>query len=110
MEVPEASGDVLGEGGGAMRAVRTFDGGWSWRERMRDPQVAVSLVAAACVLVEAAVAKNVLDVKLDVFSQFAPMWVFIAYLVSGLRDRASEIAFAAAIVLATAAVLLLYAA
>ncbi len=48
-------------------------------------------------------------VELDFFSQFVPMWIFIAYLVIGLRDRTSEIAFVAVIILATAAVLVLYA-
>ena len=47
--------------------------------------------------------------ELDFFSQFVPLWVFIAYLVSGLRDRTSEIAFTVVIILATAAVLFLYA-
>jgi hypothetical protein len=42
-------------------------------------------------------------------SRFAPFWVCIAYLVSGLRDRASEISFMAAIVVTTVAVLILYA-
>ena len=69
----------------------------------------VALVAAVCLLVEAVIAKNVIDVELDFFTQFAPMWIFIAYLVSGLHDRASEIAFIAVIILATAAVLVLYA-
>jgi hypothetical protein len=92
-----------------MRALNVPHGGAWWRRRIRDPQVTVSLVAAACVLVEAAVAKNAIDVKLDFFSQFAPMWIFIVYVVSGLRDRTSEIAFIAATTLATAAILVLYA-
>jgi hypothetical protein len=83
-------------------------GAWS-RRQIRDPQVMVSLVAAACVLVEAVIAKNVIEVKLDFFSQLAPMWIFITYVVSGLRDRTSEIAFIAVIILATAAILVLYA-
>jgi hypothetical protein len=37
------------------------------------------------------------------------MWIFIAYLVSGLRDGRIEIVFTAVIILATAAVLVLYA-
>ena len=80
-----------------------------WRRRIRDPLVTVALVAAACVLVEAVIAKNVIDVELDLFSRLAPMWIFIVYLVTGLRDRTSEIAFVAAIILATAAILVLYA-
>ena len=92
-----------------MRALNLpHDGVWR-RRQIRAPQVMVSLVTAACLLVEAVIAKNVIDVELHFFSQFAPMWIFIAYLVSGLRDRASEIAFVAAIILATAAVLILHA-
>ena len=92
-----------------MRALNLPHGGVSLRRQVRDPQVTVSLVAAACVLVEAVIAKNVMDVELDFFIQLAPIWIFIAYLVSGLRDRTSEIAFIAVIILTTAAILVLYA-
>ena len=92
-----------------MRVLNLPHGGVWWRRRIRDPQVTVSLVAAACLLVEAVIAKNVIEVELDFFSQLAPMWIFVAYLVSGLRDRRSELAFIAVIILATAAVLVLYA-
>lgn len=80
-----------------------------WRRAVAESQVRVALVAAICLLVEAVVAKNVLEVELDVFSQLAPFWVFVAYLVTGLRDRASELAFSAAIVAITVAVLVAYA-
>lgn len=92
-----------------MPAQNLSHGGASWRHQLREPQVMVSLVAGACLLVEAVIAKNVIEVELDFFSQFVPMWIFIAYLVSGLRDRTSEIAFIAVTILATAAVLVLYA-
>jgi hypothetical protein len=93
-----------------MRALHLPHGGGAWWGRqVRDPQTVVALVAAVCLLVEAVIAKNVIDVELDFFSQFAPMWIFIAYLVSGLRDRASEIAFIAVIILTTVAILVLYA-
>ncbi len=72
------------------------------------PEVRLSLVVAACLLVEAVVAKNVLDVKLDYFSQFAALWIYIGYQVTGLHDRSSSIAFAVAAIGATAAVLALY--
>ncbi len=90
-------------------ALSLQQGGVWWRRQIRDPQVVVSLVAAVCLLAEAVVAKNVIDVELDFFSQLAPMWILIAYQVSGLRDRRSEIAFIAVIILATAALLVLYA-
>lgn len=83
--------------------------GPAWRRRLGDPQIRVALVTAVCLLAQAVIATNVLDVELDIISRTAPMWVFIAYLVSGLRDRRSEIALIVAIVLVTAAVLLLYA-
>ena len=49
------------------------------------------------------------SVELDFFSQFAALWVYIAYLVTGLRDRSSSFAFAFAAIGVTAAVLALYA-
>jgi hypothetical protein len=69
----------------------------------------VALVAAACLIVQAILAKNVLDVELDWYSMLAPFWVFVAYMVSGVRSRTSEIAFMAAIVASSVAVLILYA-
>jgi len=69
----------------------------------------VALVAAACLIVQAIIAKNVLDVELDWYSMLAPFWVFVAYMVSGVRSRTSEIAFMVAIVASSVAVLALYA-
>jgi hypothetical protein len=77
------------------------------RRLVSDPLVRVALVTAVCLLLEAVIAKNVLDVDLGWFIQFVPFWVFIGYMVSGLRDRASEISFLAAIVGSTVAVLVL---
>ena len=76
---------------------------------VRDPQVRIALLAAVALLVEAVVANNVLDVRLDFISQFAGLWIFIAFQVSGRRDRLAELAAGAAIVVATAAVLIVYA-
>lgn len=92
-----------------MRALHLPHGGVWPRLQVRDPQIMVALVTAACLLAEAVIAKNVIDVELGLISQFAPMWIFIAYQVSGLRDRASSLAFTAVIILATAAILVLYA-
>jgi hypothetical protein len=71
--------------------------------------VTLSVVVAACLLAEAVVAKEILDVSLDYFSQFAALWVFIAYLVTGRHDRSAANAFALAAVAVTVAVLGLYA-
>ena len=83
--------------------------GSTWRHYGDDPQVRLALVTAVCLVVEAVLAKNVLDVELRVLAQFAPLYVFTASLVSGLRDRRSELSFTVAIVATSAAVLLLYA-
>jgi hypothetical protein len=74
-----------------------------------DPQIRVALVAAAAMLIEAVLAKNVFEVHLDFISQFVGMWVFIAFQASGQRDRVAELAWSAAVVAATAGVLLVYA-
>ena len=44
-------------------------GGASWRHGIREPEVMVSLVTGACLLVEAVIAKNVIDVELDFFGR-----------------------------------------
>jgi hypothetical protein len=66
-------------------------------------------VTAAALLVQAVVAKNVLDVELDFVSQLGALWVFLVFLLSGKRDRVSELGTDAVIVLVTVAVLGLYA-
>lgn len=73
-----------------------------------DREVRPAILTAIVLLVQAVIAKNVLDVELDFFSQFAPLYVYIAYQVSQLRTRSAEIAFDAAIVLVSVAVLMLY--
>lgn len=78
-------------------------------ESFGDPQVRVALVTAVALMVQAVVAKNILDVRLDFTSQFAALWVFIVFLVSGQRDRVAELSAAAAVLVVTAAVLILYA-
>ena len=76
---------------------------------LEDLQVRLALLVAAALIVEAVLAKNVLDVQLDFVSQFAPMWVFIAYQVSGRHDRRATLVAAVAVVVVTAAVLVVYA-
>ena len=83
-----------------------------WRTLVRtlgDAQVRLALLTAIALVLQAVIAKNVIDVEIDFMSQFAALWVFIVFQISGLRDRRSELAFAAAIVSLTAAVLVLYA-
>ncbi len=79
------------------------------REAFGDAQVRVALVAAVALMVQAVLAKNVLDVELDFVSQYAALWVFIVFQLSGRRDRVAEFGTAAVVVLVTAAVFILYA-
>jgi hypothetical protein len=74
-----------------------------------DPQVRVGLLAAAALLVGAVLAKSVLDLQVDFFAQLAALWVFVAYKLSGRRDRLAETAASVAVVVVTATVLLVYA-
>lgn len=80
----------------------------SWVHRLRG-EVWVALVTAVALLIQAIIAKNVLDEELDVISQNAPLWVFIVFLLSGERGRAAEIGTAITVVAVSAAVLGLYA-
>ena len=80
-----------------------------FQEALGDAQVRVALVSAVALMVQAVVAKNLLDVELDFVSQYAALWVFIVFQLSGRRDRVAELGTAALVVLVTAAILILYA-
>ena len=77
--------------------------------RRLTAEVWLALVTAAALLAQAVIAKNVLDEELDFLSQYAALWVFIVFLISGERGRAAEVGTAVAIVAVTGAVLGLYA-
>jgi hypothetical protein len=79
------------------------------RAALDDPQIRVGLLAAAALLVEAVLAKGVLDLELNFFAQLAALWVFVAYKLSGRRDRLTETVASVAVVVVTATVLLVYA-
>lgn len=70
-----------------------------------DPLVQVSLVTGVALLIQAVLAKNVLDVELDIGSQYAALWVFLVYSLSGERSRKSAILVSLVVILVTAAVL-----
>lgn len=72
-------------------------------------EVRVALVTGVALLAQAIIAKNVLDVELDFVSQYAALWVFIVYLVSGTRSRSAEIGTIVVVVAVVCAVLGLYA-
>jgi hypothetical protein len=74
----------------------------------------LSLVTAGCVLALAVVAKWFLLRRLDFISQFAPIWIYTAYLAmpkkEGQRTRpGSVLGWSALIIGVTAAVALVYA-
>jgi hypothetical protein len=74
-----------------------------------NPQVRVGLLTVAALVVEAVLARAVLDVELNFFALLAPFFVFTAYKVSGQRGRTAEIVASVAVVVATATVVLVYA-
>ena len=67
------------------------------------------MLTAVCLLAEAVIAKNVLDVRLDPVSQIAPFWVYLFAVVGEEMTPRAERLAAAAIVAVTVAVLVLYA-
>lgn len=79
------------------------------RPRRPTGQVWLALVTAVALMTQAVIAKNVLEEELDFVSQYAALWVFIAFLVSGERGRAAEIGTAVAVVAVAGAVLALHA-
>jgi hypothetical protein len=79
------------------------------RASLDDPLVRVGALAAIALVVEAVLARAVLELDLDFFAQLAPLWVFVAYKLSGRHDRGTERAAAIAVVVVTTAVLLVYA-
>jgi hypothetical protein len=76
---------------------------------LANPHVRVGLLTVAALLVEAVLARTVLDVEIAFFALLAPFFVFTAYKVSGQRGRTAEIVASVAVVVATAAVMLVYA-
>ena len=77
-------------------------------------EVKVSLVTAACILALAVISKNVIHAELDFISQYAPLWMFIIYLITRQRAEKSRsgrntLLWSLAIVLITALVLVVYA-
>ena len=76
---------------------------------LHDAYVRVALLAGVALLVEAVLAKTVLDVRLNFLAQFAPLWVLLAFRASGRRGRRSEIAASVGVVVMTVGVLLVYA-
>jgi hypothetical protein len=49
----------------------------------------LATLTAACLLAEAVIAKNLLEVRLDPFSQIALFWAYLVAVISG-RDLATD--------------------
>jgi hypothetical protein len=72
-------------------------------------QIRIAAVVAGCLIVEAIVAKNVMDVTVDIVAFLAPLWVFAVSQAWPAKDRAFEIATMVLAIGATAGVLTFYA-
>ena len=74
----------------------------------------VSLITVACILALAIISKNVINAQLDFISQYGPVWLFIAYIITKDQARKSKICgsplfWSLAIITITLAILILYA-
>ena len=73
------------------------------------PQIRIAVVVAACLIIEAIVAKNVMGVTINIVAFLAPLWVFAVSQAWPTKNKAFEIATMILAIGATAGVLLFYA-
>jgi hypothetical protein len=76
----------------------------TWR-----PELRIAIVVAACLVVEAVVAKNIMDVTVNIVAFLAPLWVFAVSQAWPTKDKAFEIATMIFAIASTAGVLAFYA-
>jgi len=72
----------------------------------------VSLVTGACILALAIVSKYFLNREMDFISQYGPVWVYIAYVISDREDKDTprgRLFWSLAIAIATLAIIVVYA-
>jgi len=74
-------------------------------------ELTVSLVTGGCILVLAVVSKYFLDVELDFVSQYGPVWIYMVYVAGdkARRSQRSTLLWSATIIVATLAILAVYA-
>ena len=72
-------------------------------------ELRIAAVVAACLIVEAIVAKNVMDVTVNIVAFLAPLWVFAVSQAWPTKDKTFETATMILAVTATAGVLIFYA-
>jgi hypothetical protein len=73
------------------------------------PPIRVAAVVAACLIVEAIVAKNVMDVTINIVAFLAPLWVFAVSQAWPSKEQTFGIATMLLAIGATAGVLIFYA-
>jgi len=76
-------------------------------------EIKVSLVTVICILTLAVIPKYVLNVQLDFISQYGPVWVYIAFIVTKDKAKKSKTCYnplfwSIAIIFVTLAILALY--
>jgi len=72
-------------------------------------QLRIAIVVSACLIVEAVVAKNVMDVTINIVAFLAPLWVFAVSQAWPTKEKAFEVATMVLAMAATAGVLIFYA-
>lgn len=77
-------------------------------------ELTVSLTTVVCLLILAIVPRYIIHVQLDFIPQYAPAWIYIAHMISREERRESKISnvpllWSLAIIISTAAILLVYA-
>jgi len=74
--------------------------------------IVVSLVAGVCILALAIVSKYFMDIEMDFISQYGPVWVYIAYVISkgeGKETPRGTLFWSLAISVVTLAIIVIYA-
>ena len=76
-------------------------------------EIKVSLVTVVCILALAVISKNILHIRMDFISRYAPIWMFVVYIITREKAKASKICgsslfWSIAIVLITLAILVVY--
>lgn len=77
--------------------------------RAARAQLRIATVVAACLVVEAVVAKNVLDVTINIVAFLAPLWVFAVSQAWPTKEKAFELTTMILAIAATGGVLVYYA-
>jgi len=50
-------------------------------------EIKISLVTVVCILALTVISKNILHVQMDFISQYAPIWMFVVYIITRERKQ-----------------------